>query len=215
MQYFNQTEPVALFRLGRPIVTDAIRFRPIQASDGSGTLICLGVALFGCTEEESEIIKINSVLNIIYFTAMEEVTNKPNTMATTSSDSTASNTGGTTDSSSTGDTIATASNTGGTTDSSSTGGTIATASSTGGTTDVGGIATAQPVVLRDYQALEIALPIGIITIIVVITTVAIGVLLCVIKGRSQHKYDVPQSISLNPTSHILDNSALYNIPRPM
>ena len=206
MQYFNQTEPVALFRLGRPIVTDAIRFRPIQASDGSGTLICLGVALFGCTEEESEIIKINSVLNIIYFTAMEEVTNKPNTMATTSSDSTASNTGGT---------IATASNTVGTTDSSSTGGTVATASSTGGTTDVGGIATAQPVVLRDYQTLEIALPIGIITIIVVITTVVIGVLLCVIKGRSQHKYDVSQSISLNPTSHILDNSALYNIPRPM
>ena len=203
MQYFNQTEPVALFRLGRPIVTDAIRFRPIQASDGSGTLICLGVALFGCTEEESEIIKINSVLNIIYFTAMEEVTNKPNTMATTSSDSTASNTGGTTDNR---ETISTASNTGGT---------IATASNTGGTTDVGGIATVQPVVLRDYQTLEIALPIGIITIIVVITTVAIGVLLCVIKGRSQHKYDVPQSISLNPTSHILDNSALYNIPRPM
>ncbi len=90
-----------------------------------------------------------------------------------------------------------------------------TASNTGGTTDVGGIATVQPVVLRDYQTLEIALPIGIITIIVVITTVAIGVLLCVIKGRSQHKYAVPQSISLNPTSHILDNSALYNIPRPM
>ncbi len=108
---------------------------------------------------------------------MEEVTNEPNTMATTSSDATASN--------------------------------------TGGTTDVGGIATAQPVVLRDYQALEIALPIGIITIIIVITTVAIGVLLCVIREQSQHKYDVPQSISLNPTSRILDNSALYNIPRPM
>ncbi len=38
-------------------------------------------------------------------------------------------------------------------------------SNTGGTTDVGGIATAQPVVLRDYQVLEIAMPIGIITII--------------------------------------------------
>ncbi len=202
MQYFNQTEPVALFRLGTPIVTDAIRFRPIQASDGSGTLICLGVALFGCTEEESEIIKINTCSKYIYFTAMEEVTNEPFTMATTSSDATASNKGGTTDNR---ETISTASNTGGTTDS----------SNTGGTTDVGGIATAQPVVLRDYQALEIALPIGIITIIIVITTVAIGVLLCVIKGRSQHKYDVSQSIPLNPTSHILDNSALYNIPRPM
>ncbi len=58
MQYFNQTEPVALFRLGRPIVTDAIRFRPIQWSDDSGRqvfhYICLGVALFGCTEEEGE-----------------------------------------------------------------------------------------------------------------------------------------------------------------
>ncbi len=60
MQYFNQTEPVALFRLGGPIVTDAIRFRPIQASDGSGTLICLGVALFGCIEAESEMNKINT-----------------------------------------------------------------------------------------------------------------------------------------------------------
>ena len=56
MQYFNQSEPVALFRLERPIVTDAIRFRPIQVSDDSGGLIkiCLGVALFGCKEEESE-----------------------------------------------------------------------------------------------------------------------------------------------------------------
>ena len=116
---------------------------------------------------------------------MEDVTNEPITMATTSSKATASDTGGIID------------------------------GSTGGTTDVGGMATAQPVVLRDYQALEIALPIGIITIIIVITTVAIGVLLCVIRGQSQHKYDVPQSTPLNPTSCILDNSALYNIPRPM
>ncbi len=85
-------------------------------------------------------------------------------------------------------------------------------SNTGGTTDVGGIATAQPVVLRDYQVLEIALPIGIITIIVVITTVAIGVLLCVTRGRSQHKYEVPQNVPLSPTPLLLDNSALYSTP---
>ncbi len=127
---------------------------------------------------------------------MEEVTDEPFTMVATSSEATASNTGGTTDN-------------------------MATASSTGGTTAVGGIATAQPVILRDYQALEIALPIGIITIIIVLTMVAIGVLLCVIRGRSQqigrsqHKYDVPLSTPLNPTSLILDNSALYNTPRSM
>ncbi len=95
------------------------------------------------------------------------------------------------------------------------------ATSSGGSTTAVGIATAQPVILRYYQALEIALPIGIITIIIVLTTVAIGVLLCIIRGRSQqigrsqHKYDVPQSIPLNPTSLILDNSALYNTPRSM
>ena len=64
MQYFNQSEPVALFRLERPIVTNDIRFRPIQWSDDSGRqffqYICLGVALFGCTEEESETIKLNT-----------------------------------------------------------------------------------------------------------------------------------------------------------
>ncbi len=114
----------------------------------------------------------------------------------------------------------------GTTDSSRTGGTSSStgdttdSSNTGGTTDGGGIATAQPVVLRDYQTLEIALPIGIITIIVVITTVAIGVLLCVTRGRSQHKYEVPQSTPLNPTSLsptllLLDNSALYTTPSEM
>ncbi len=98
--------------------------------------------------------------------------------------------------------------------------TMVATSSGGSTTAVGGIATAQPVILRD-QALEIALPIGIITIIIVLTMVAIGVLLCVIRGRSQqigqsqHKYDVPQSIPLNPTSRILDNSPLYNTPCPM
>ncbi len=126
---------------------------------------------------------------------IEEVTDEPFTMVATSSEATASNTGGTTDN-------------------------MATASSTEGTTAVG-VATAQPVILRDYQALEIALPIGIITIIIVLTMVAIGVLLCVIRGRSQqirrsqHKYDVPLSTPLNPTSLILDNSALYNTPRSM
>ena len=88
-------------------------------------------------------------------------------------------------------------------------------SNTGGTTDVGGIATAQPVVLRDYQTLEIALPIGIITIIVVITMVAIGVLLCVTRGRSHHKYEVPQTTPLSPTLLLLDNSALYTTPSEM
>ncbi len=87
-------------------------------------------------------------------------------------------------------------------------------SSTGGMTDVD-IATAQPVILRDYQALEIALPTGIITIIIVLTTVAIGVLLCVIRGRTQHKYEVPQTIPLNPTSLVLDNSPLYSTPSEM
>ncbi len=72
MQYFNQPEAVALFRLERPIVTDAIRFRPIQWSDDSGRqvfhYICLGVALFGCTEEESEMIKlIILALNVLLY----------------------------------------------------------------------------------------------------------------------------------------------------
>ncbi len=90
------------------------------------------------------------------------------------------------------------------------------ATSSGGSTTAVGIATAQPVILRYNQALEIALPIGIITIIVVITTVAIGVLLCVIRGRSHHKYEVPQTTPISPTSLVvLDNSPLYSTPSEM
>ncbi len=57
-QYFSQSEPVVLFRLDRPLITESLRIRPIQWSDDSERqfyhYICLGVALFGCTLKESE-----------------------------------------------------------------------------------------------------------------------------------------------------------------
>ncbi|XP_064407084.1 uncharacterized protein LOC135351900 isoform X2 [Halichondria panicea] len=153
IKYFTQNRFLKQFQLESPIVTESLRLRPLEWFDSTASpnqfdIVCIGVALFGCTTTEATVEQ----------------------MATTQS------------------------------------------SNTGGTTDVGGIATAQPVVLRDYQTLEIALPIGIITIIVVITMVAIGVLLCVTRGRSHHKYEVPQTTPLSPTLLLLDNSALYTTP---
>ncbi len=82
---------------------------------------------------------------------------------------------------------------------------------TEGTTSVGGVATVQQIVVKDYQVLEIALPIALLTLLVVIVTVVVGVLVCVSQGRKHvvHKYEIPQTTPISPTTRILDNSALY------
>ncbi len=82
---------------------------------------------------------------------------------------------------------------------------------TEGTTDIGGVATVQQIVVKDYQVLEIALPIALLTLLVIIVTVVVGVLVCVSRGRKHvaHKYEIPQATPTNPATGILDNSDLY------
>ncbi len=84
---------------------------------------------------------------------------------------------------------------------------------TEGTTRIVGVATAQQiVVIRDYQVLEIALPVALSTLLIVIVIMIIGVLVCFIRGRKYNKYDIPLTTPTSPTSTILDNSALCDSP---
>lgn len=79
----------------------------------------------------------------------------------------------------------------------------------------------KPVVVRDYQVLKIALPIALITILVVIAIVCtvVGILLaCLKRGKQSPRYDIPLDSSVAPPSPVtvvLDNSALYNMPNEL
>ncbi len=89
---------------------------------------------------------------------------------------------------------------------------------TEGTTRIVGVATAQQiVVIRDYQVLEIALPVALLTLLIVIVIMITGVLVCFIRGCGNpvHKYDVPLTTPLSPAPRILDNAALYNTVTPI
>ena len=85
---------------------------------------------------------------------------------------------------------------------------------TEGTTDIGGVATVKQIVVKDYQVLEIGLPIGLLMLLVVMVAVVVGVLVCVSQGRKYivHKYDVPLDTRTNSTTRILDDSDIYYSP---
>lgn len=79
----------------------------------------------------------------------------------------------------------------------------------------------QVMVVKDYQALEIALPIALITIVLVAVIVALGVVLCLNVGlgkrsstRFQRELLETSQTPLRPGTKILDNSALYGYSSP-
>lgn len=81
--------------------------------------------------------------------------------------------------------------------------------------------SALPSVIKDYQTLEIALPIAILTIIIVVAIVAVGVLFCLktrLGKRSSSRYSrellESSQTALSPATKASDKSALYRKSNP-